>query len=109
MLIFIDDNRDNFCASITFSNKGVLIRNKDNTANEIIPYVTDASTKPLEDSYSCDINIDIFKSQVSSCKGNTVLIYFAHEEDVCVKIEDESIVKIIALTAENDDNLDEEE
>lgn len=109
MLIFIDDNRDNFCASITFSNKGVLIRNKDNTANEIIPYVADASIKPLENSYSCDINIDIFKSQVSSCKGNTVLIYFAHEDDVCIKIEDESIVKIIALTAEDADNLDEEE
>lgn len=107
MLIFIDENRDNFSASLLFSDKGLLIRNKDNTANEIVPYVANTLATPITETYSCDININILKTQVSSCADDNVNIYFGHESNVCIKIETDNIVKIIALT--DDDSEEEEE
>jgi len=110
MLIFIDENRDNFSGTLIFSDKGLLIRNKDNTASELIPYVTNSLTG-ITGPYECNINISILKSQISSCSDENVNIYFGH--DICIKLESENIVKIIALTEDDteedyEDNVEEE-
>jgi hypothetical protein len=110
MLIFIDENRDNFSGTLIFSDKGLLIRNKDNTASELIPYVANSLTG-VTGPYECNINISILKSQISSCSDENVNIYFGH--DICIKLESENIVKIIALTEDDteedyEDNVEEE-
>lgn len=104
ILIFVDEVYDNFIANITFSDKGMLIQNKNNTANEIINYVS--ISEPIKESYNCTINLVILRSIINTCNVDNVVVYFGHEDNICIKIEDNNIVKIIALA---DDNVDEED
>ena len=101
ILIFVDEVVDQFVANITFSPKGMLIQNKNNTANELITYV---GNNVITESYNCSLNIVALRNMINSCNVDNIVIYFGHEDDVCIKIEAEHIVKIIALS-----NGDEEE
>ena len=106
MSIFTDNIYDNNTVTLTFSNKGLILNNKDNTATEVIKFVgneTDVTN------YTCDINIETLKSMSTSCKGDNITIYYAHSDNNCIKLEDDNVVKIIALDDENIDEEDEEE
>ena len=101
LLIFVDEIQDQFTANITFSDKGLLIQNKTNTANELVTYVSgsDEVTEP----YNCVINLVILRNLINTCNVDNVVIYFGHEENICIKIEDNDVVKIVALSDENAD------
>ena len=103
ILIFVDEVYDNFIANITFSDKGMLIQNKNNTANEIVNYVS--VSEPIKESYNCSINLVILRNMINACKNDNITVYFGHEENVCVKLEDNDIVKIIALESEEADEV----
>ena len=104
ILIFVDDAQDHLLADIAFTDKGLLIQNKNNTANELVTYVSGSDT--ITDTYNCIINLVIFRGIINSCNVDNVVIYFGHEDNICIKIEDNNIVKIVALA---DDGIDEED
>lgn len=101
LLIFVDEIQDHFTANITFSEKGLFIQNKTNTANELVTYVSgsDVITEP----YNCSINLVILRNLINTCNVDNVVIYFGHEDNICIKIEDNNIVKIVALSDEDTD------
>ena len=103
MSIFTNNIYDNNTVNIVFNDKGMLMTNKDSTATELLKYNSVNADSNI--SYTCNINIDIFKNMVASCSTDSITIYFAHETNTCIKLEDNNIIKIIAL---DDDETSEE-
>lgn len=96
MSLFVDDfNQCNL--NFNFTDKGIKISNKSNTAMEIVPYIGEVSMESLDEPYTCVINTVQLKAQITSLTSDVVEIHFAHEENVCIKFVEENVTKITAL------------
>lgn len=80
---------------LTFTKDGVLFSSKKSSGTESIPYI---ETHEFED-YTCCIDIDMLRSQVSTVGGEKLNLYYG--SDVAIKIVNEGITEIVALSEDD--------
>ena len=76
---------------LDFTNDGVIITSTRKNASELIPYKNSTNFSP----YSCLVNVDFFKKQISARSGDLVNIQYGHPDTL--KIVDNTVTQIIAL------------
>jgi hypothetical protein len=76
---------------LTFNQSGLSISSKKSNGSELIEF---EATENFKD-YTCCIDIEMLRSQVSTISTNSIELYFGSE--VAIKFVDGNVVKIVAL------------
>ena len=85
---------DKRAVRITFSKDGMLFSSKKSSGVELIPYVENSNYTD----YTCMIDIEMLKSQVSSQEADNLNIYYGSE--IAIKMVSNNITQIVALAEE---------
>ena len=78
---------------LTFNSEGIQIRSKKSDGIEVLTYEKKLDTDSID--YSCLIDIELLRSQITAQPANTIKIWFGH--DSAIKISSDEITQIIAL------------
>ena len=86
---------DNEVVRLYFEKDGIRVSNKDRMSNEVLDYVDSKGYK----SYDCAINVNMLLTQLKAYSGDILEIQY--NNDIALKLANDNIVQIIALTIEN--------
>lgn len=74
-----------------FTKQGLVVSSKSGTGTEIVPFLKSENFKEFE----CQLDIETLKSQLSAQDGETVVMYYGHEN--AIKMVNGKVIQVVSL------------